>query len=789
MSSRLAAFRESRSWALDLALCLLGLAIFGWAAVAALSHDPQSLIRWAACVPLIVLIARFPIVLDRGNGGIEIGFDSSMLIFLLCLLDPAEALLLWGAGTVAAQVTADKGAVAKLFNIGVGNIAGAAAAIAFYLVRGPETGTPRELLAVLVGAACYFATDYVLSALSVALDQGMPLGKYFTQNGTPLALACFVPFDLLGYLGAVVLRSSPWWTLSLLVIPVVTMLIATRAVTRASENARRLTVLLGAAVRFQAAYEPSQVYEALLDEARLLLRIKDVEIRSSGPGPDEIGARVHGKEATWIVAPARQRARSTTAADQQGLEALAALFSDALGRIQLTDDMVHFARHDPLTDLPNRGILLDRVTRALEASRRTETRLALLYIDLDGFKPVNDRFGHAVGDNVLVDVSRQLRLCVRDQDTVARLGGDEFAVLLEDIERSDAERVSERILTHLSEGVEAAGHLMRMHASIGIAYGDGLDSGERMLRHADMAMYEAKARGKAQFVIYEPRIGRNRLERLEMAEQLRAAVANGQLDVVYQPMVEANSRRIVGVEVLARWRNGDVDVSPNVFIPLAEETGLVVPLGELVLAKAVADYAQLRAASAGPIKLSVNVSASQLREPAFVISVRRAVRTMGSNDLVLELTEREGIGQDPVVLAAMHTISEMDVDFAIDDFGVGFSSISYLQNLPVRILKVDSTLSRYVDSDERGRTLLRSVALMAESLGLDVVVEGVERETQLDVVCEIVGAPFAQGFFLYRPMPLAAAVEAIAADRAGTAPILLRTTSPAAPGDAVTTGS
>jgi diguanylate cyclase (GGDEF)-like protein len=719
-------------------------------------------------VPLVVVVARFPMVLDNGDGSIEVGFDSSLLMFLLCTLDATEALAVWSVSVILTQLVANKRARATMFNIGVGVLAGGLAAGVLHLVRGPVIGTPRELVGVALAAIAYFLVDYVLSAGSVALESNSSVLSHLRQRGTWLAIACFVPCDMLGYLGAVVLRVAPWWTLVLLVVPLGTLLVATRAVTRGGENARRLTVLFDAAVAAQTASEASQVADALVADSRSLLRLNQVELRNRAPAPNEIGTQVlRGREASWIVAPARTRARSTTAADQQGLEALAAVAIDAFSRLKLTEKMVHLARYDLLTELPNRGVLLDRLFQSLQnAARRQGAAVALLFLDLDGFKPINDRWGHAAGDAVLQEVAQRLTACVRSGDTVARMGGDEFAVLLDDVQLPEVTAACVRIQELLRQLTTVAGHRIELCASIGITYGDGSETAEAMLRNADLAMYAAKANGKGQFVVYEPAIGRARMERLELIEQLRSAVADGEITVVYQPVIATATRRIVGVEVLARWRNGDVEVPPNVFVHLAEETGLIVALGDLVLGRAADDAAEIMAAAAGGINISVNVAAAQLQEADFVATVEKAVERMSGACLVLEITEREEVGRDPSVLETMYTLARLGVVFAIDDFGVGFSSISYLRNLPAGIIKVDATLSQDIDHDQRACGLLRSITMMGQALGLDVVIEGIERESQLALVRDSVGAPFGQGFLMHRPMPLAELLDVLRQDAA-----------------------
>ncbi|RYU11446.1 putative bifunctional diguanylate cyclase/phosphodiesterase [Nocardioides iriomotensis] len=738
----------------DLGVLVLGVGSVLYALVTMGPPDLKLGVLSLLTVPLIMVIARFPLVLDRADGGIEVGFDSCVLMFLLCTVRPEESLVLWGLGVVATQLTNDKRTVIKFFNIGVGTLGGAAAALVFTGI-GADEGSWLEMVGVLVAATVYFSLDFLVSAVSVALEESAPIREQVLQRGTLIAVSCFVPFDSLGYLAAVVVRETDAFTLIPLAVPLVTLLIATRSVTRGTENARRLQVLFDAAVRAQTLSDTRQVVDALLEDARRLLRLtaSEVEVRSTPPTSHEIGAQLQdGHRDRWLVAPGKHRARSTTTADQQALEALVAVSSDAFARLRLTQDMTHLARHDLLTNLPNRGLLLDRVEHALQLSRRRGTRIALLFVDLDGFKPVNDRFGHAAGDAVLIDFAQRLTSCVRASDTVARLGGDEFAILLEDVRPIEVDSACERILTALSSGAHVAGHRLSLSASVGVAFGEPGDTSESLLRNADLAMYEAKARGKNQFVTYEGALGRTRLQRLELVESLRASVAAGELTLVYQPVVRASTGRITGVEALARWNSNGVDVPPDVFIKVAEESGLIVPLGDAILERAAKDAPALLEAAGGDLTIAVNISAKQLREPDFVDRVRWTRDRMQGATLVLEITERDMIGDDLESIEAMAQIADLGVHFAIDDFGVGFSSIGYLQDMPVRIIKTDASFSDAIDRDERSCALLCSITMMGQALGLDVVIEGIERSSQLEHLRDHVHAPFAQGYLLHRPM-------------------------------------
>jgi diguanylate cyclase (GGDEF)-like protein len=640
----------------------------------------------------------------------------------------------------------------RLFNVGVGVLGGAMAAVLVAEVRGNAIGAPRELLAVALAAVGYFSIDFVVSAISVALEQGGSLWEELRQPGTMLAVACFVPFDCLGYLAAVVSRSTPWWTWGLLAVPLMTLLVATRAVTRGRENARRLSLLFDAAVRLHTVPDESTAIDTLLDSSRALLRLRNVSLKDTAPDADEVGAMVQDESGElWVVAPARQRARSNSTADQEALEAMAAVTSDALSRLRLTEAMTHLASHDLLTNLPNRALLLERTKQAQLRADTLGGRVAVLFCDLDEFKPINDRFGHAAGDAVLVEIAGRLAANVRKADTVARLGGDEFAVLLEDVYADDVDSTCDRLLTAVRSGVVLAEHDMPLSLSIGAALGDDAGDTEQLLQRADLAMYEAKARGKNRYVTYDQRLGDSHAERLEMLESLRTAVAHDELTVAYQHITEVATGRITGVEALARWSRNGEHVPPEVFIRLAEDCGLIVPLGLRMLEMVAVDAPILQSAVGGPFDVGLNISAQQLRDPAFVAQVTGAMEQMPGVTMILEVTERCVVTDDETTKEAMAQLVAAGAIFAIDDFGVGFSSLSYLKHLPVKILKTDATLSSDIDRDERSCRLLRSVVAMGDALGLDVIVEGIERASQLQHLRDHVGAKFAQGYLLHRP--------------------------------------
>jgi diguanylate cyclase (GGDEF)-like protein len=712
-----------------------------------------------------MIIGWFPMLIGRTGGGIEVGLDTCVLIFLVNVTSPVEALTIWALGTGLCQALNDKRIPTKAFNFGLGVLAGGLAVMVIELTRGGRDGNLRELLAMGIGAAVYFVFDFVVTATSLSLEERTSLAKELAPTGALGALIAFVAVASLGYLGALVVENLPRWAAALLLVPVATILVASRAQSRGSEHARRLKILLDTAVDVQTASDHETLLETLRIGAADLLRDPRVALRPAGPTRHEIGVRVQGTDdELWIVGPALNRARSTVNDDQQGLAALVAVAEDGFARLVLSEAMAHQAWHDPLTALANRSLFMDRVEHAMDMQRRRGGTLAVLFCDLDGFKRVNDLFGHAAGDELLVEVGRRIVASVRHADTVARLGGDEFAVLLEEV--SDPEEVTkacQRILLALRTRFQVSGEDVSVTTTIGVAMSETGQSADALLSQADLAMYHGKSQGKNRFETYRMSFGDERLQRIELVETLRRAIETRDLDVAYQPVVDLRTRRILGVEALVRWTHEGAAVPPGLFIPTAEESGLIVGLGDIVLEKVTADAPLIRAAADRQISIGVNVSAQQLQIDGFVSRVLSARHAMGEGiDLILEVTERNFVHNEPKTLAAMATLAEADVRFAIDDFGVGFSSMEYLQRLPVRILKVDKSFLSNIEEDPRACPLVRSMVVLGDALGLDVVIEGIERETQLDHVTEHAGAAIGQGFLFARPMSRDKLVELLA---------------------------
>jgi len=421
-------------------------------------------------------------------------------------------------------------------------------------------------------------------------------------------------------------------------------------------------------------------------------------------------------------------------------------------------EVINFqAYHDLLTHLPNRALLKDRLNLAITHARRNKRKLAAMFLDLDRFKLVNDTLGHTMGDRLLKAVANRLLSCLRKGDTLSRFGGDEFTLLLPEVRtRDDVVVIAEKILDRLNEAFVIDGHELFVGASIGIAmYPEAGDNGEALIQNADIAMYHVKGRGKNGYQFFSDEMNHQFSSRLNLERELRNGLIQGEFEVFYQPQVCLENGAITGVEALVRWRPGRRGmIDPGEFLPLAEETGLVLQIDEFVQQQAFHDVAAWHRAGLGDISLSVNLTAQQMEQDSFVDRFLGSLSASGLEPerVKLEITENTLMQDMEVIIPKLKAIRQVGVCIAIDDFGTGYSSLSYLHQFPINTLKIDRTFVGDIRSDRGDASIIDAIVAMARGLHLELVAEGVENRTQLDYLREQ-GCEEVQGYIFSPAVP------------------------------------
>jgi diguanylate cyclase (GGDEF)-like protein len=422
---------------------------------------------------------------------------------------------------------------------------------------------------------------------------------------------------------------------------------------------------------------------------------------------------------------------------------------------------VHRALYDPLSGLPNRILLHEKLTEALAKARTSENRVAVLFVDLDRFKQVNDTYGHAAGDHLLTAVAERLRSAVRTEDLLARLGGDEFVVVCQEVTYTgEAETIAERLLMALAHPFFVKNEELSVSASVGIAFSENTvkgrkESADTLLHDADAAMYRAKSQGPGRYTIFDRSMKADRVKRGKVEERLRDALENDEFVLHYQPIIDVNDERIVGVEALIRWEDPSRGTIPPLdFVPQLEESGLIVPVGEWALEEACNQVTAWTKnfPAVGPLRVSVNVSPRQLLQAHFGDVVTRVLQETGTrpDQLCLEITEAALMGDVVAAWAELRKVKALGVALAIDDFGTGYSSVSYVRNFALDSLKIDQSFVRALSSCAEDTAIVKAVIHMAHALSLDTVAEGVETPDQLALLRDL-GCDYAQGYLFARP--------------------------------------
>jgi diguanylate cyclase (GGDEF)-like protein len=773
-----------------------------------------------ALVAVALALGDLPVVhVRRGDQNHTFTWSEAAVVTGLALL-PAWWLPIVGVGVVALTHLALRRAPLKVtFNAFAFATAAFLATATHQLVQNDVADAP-SWAALGCASIVYFAWNTALVSLAIARSQHVPLSV--AVRGTALLAALFaVANTCVAVLIATAATTEPFVLLA--VPPMLVQMAFAYRNTREVIGERDLWVriqgvseelqqarpgsLAGVALRAVASLVDTTAVELLVVDAgraeRHTLAGDDdtVDVEVADALTDDLWGRVACDRAPFLLdaTTASPRQRQRLAADgldaafvvplewsgtlfgalrvgfgrrnglspqvESALSTVGTQVASAMATQRQTEQLRHQADHDQLTGLPNRKRLVEVLSRALHGSRRTERGTAVLFLDLDGFKVVNDSLGHHIGDDILIEAAQRIRDAIRASDVVARFGGDEFVIVCRDVDADDAQAIGQRVLATLAEAAAIEEHRVPLSASMGIAFtADGSADPESMLRDADAAMYEAKRVGPGAAVVFTSSLRDQALDRLHLEADLRAALDRDQIDVWFQPIVDVTSGRIVELEALARW-NHPVrgPVSPEAFITIAEESGQIRRLGEVVLRQACADmrrWLDLGLADDG-LRIAVNLSARQLdRSLPGVVGEALARNGLPPTSLTLEVTE-SALVDDPDAVSSLERLRDIGVTVSLDDFGTGYSSLSALRDLPVDTVKVDRSFVDRMGADDQLTAMVRGIIDLAHALRIAVVAEGVEKQLQASLLRDF-GCDRAQGFLFGQPLT-APIVEALLA--------------------------
>lgn len=424
-----------------------------------------------------------------------------------------------------------------------------------------------------------------------------------------------------------------------------------------------------------------------------------------------------------------------------------------------SEALYHQANHDALTNLPNRSLFKDRLAQTIHAAKRNEEKFALLFIDLDQFKKINDSLGHHIGDEVLIESAKRLQNTLRAEDSLARLGGDEFTIIIKDLrDNESAATVAQKIIASMQEPIKIKSHQLYVSSSIGISlFPDDATDANNLIKFADAAMYRAKDEGRNNFQFYSRDMTQYAFEKVVMESSLRVAIDSNQFEVYFQPQFEAKSDTLVGMEALVRWIHPSLGIiPPGKFIPLSEENGLIIDIDRIVMKKAFEQFALWYSKGLNPGKLALNLSMKRLNEKDFFEQVLQTMKVASFEPqwLELEVTESQVMNNPDASIEKLHMISKLGIELAIDDFGTGYSSLSYLKKLPLDKLKIDQSFVRDIPNDEDDIAITKAIIALAKSLNLKLIAEGVETQAQKDFMIAN-GCEYIQGYYYSKPIAVA----------------------------------
>jgi diguanylate cyclase (GGDEF)-like protein len=777
---------------------------------------PPVEVPWWTFVVVFFVTAAFPIQIHFRSEAHSLSLSELGLVLGLYLVSPGELLLAQLLGVaVALGIAHRRSPLTVAFNLASSSLGACVAILLFHgFLLLDEAHGPAGWMGALLGAGASAAIGFGLADVYTRRESGRPLSAEPRALAAFAAGGCVASASLA--IAAIQLAETDARALWVMLIPVASTALVLNAFTTQRRRQGHLEFLSQSMRAMQGAEFRSSVRE-LLEAARTMLSAEVAEIvvvssthgqalrsvvsttedvlmepieldelriqaledisahnaatlvpRARQPHPldgylaeqhldDAIATALRGADRVFGMVLVGNRLGGGTATFTQDDRRLFETFASHAGAL-LENDRVksqlrHQAFHDSLTGFANRVLFAERVHAAVTRIFAGDRRPAVLFIDLDDFKTVNDSLGHSAGDQLLIAVAERVRASLRPEDLVARLGGDEFAVLLDRSEHSEAEAVATRLVEALRAPFVLEGREMRVHASIGIAQAEQGTVADDLLRNADVAMYSAKTNGKGGYAWYDPAMHVRTQRRQELARTLEGSVERAEIEAYYQPIVALATGRVVGLEALARWRHPVRGiVLPESFIPLAEETGFMRPIGRTVLRLACEQLESWRSRHRfhDELMVSVNLSQSELRSPSLAHDVQAILADTGipPDRLVLEITESSAMQDPPAAIETLAMLRDLGVRLALDDFGTGYSSLSHLSDFPIHMLKIAKP---FVDRIDQDSTFVEAMLGLASTLGLEVVAEGIETREQADVLRSL-GCTLGQGYYYARPL-------------------------------------